>query len=332
MLWVGVLGVANASAARARAAPQDEEPIRLTYEATAGCPTDADFVTRIRARTARARVAWPGEPARTFDVRIDAGPPASGRVTILDADIPIGTRYVEADACADVADALALVIALSIAPHASPPTAPAPHPTPASPPAPVAPTPSAEAAEDAPSRQSEPTNRSGGLFAGADLAVTYGVAPSTLFAASPYVGWRSGADGILDPAIRLALVHATYGGQPAPTGSADFAWTAGRLDLCPARWTWSSLALTACARVEGGVLTLTPHDVGLPERAVRPWFAAGLVARAEWWILRPLFLDVDVDVLLHATDDRFYFVPDTTLYRVPVVGASGGLGLGAHFL
>jgi hypothetical protein len=330
LLWVGVLGATNAASGRASAAPEDEEPIRMTYQAPAGCPSEIEFVTRIRARSTRARVALPGESARTFDVLVDAGPPPSGRVMILDTDIPFGTRRVEADTCADVADALALVIALSIDPHASSPPVPAPKPAPAS--DPVEPRPSAEPASDEPPRESGSTNQRGGLFAGADFAVTYGVAPSALLTASPYVGWRSSAEGIFDPTIRLALVHATDDGHPVPTGSADYAWTAGRLDLCPTDWRWSSVRLIPCARIEGGVLTVAPHDVGLPERRVRPWFAAGLLARAQWSFLRPMFLDADVDVLLRATDDRFYFVPDTTVYRVPIVGASAGIGLGAHFL
>ena len=120
LLWGGVVAATVAAGAEAGAGP-DEEPIRLAYQASAGCPTEADFVMRIRARTTRARVAWPGENARTFDVRVDAGPPASGRVMVLDEDLPAGTRHVEADTCADVTDALAMVIALSIDPRASNP-------------------------------------------------------------------------------------------------------------------------------------------------------------------------------------------------------------------
>jgi hypothetical protein len=331
LLGVGAL-VATIASHNPATAADEEEPIRLTYQASTSCPTESEFVTRIRARTTRARVAWPGENARTFDVLIDAGPPPSGRVTILDADIPTGTRRVTADACPQVADALALVIALSVDPHASPPPEVAPKPPPGTAPDPLALEPSIQQPTDKPPRASPSADERRGLFVGVDFAVTYGVAPAALLSSAPYLGWRSSAEGILRPALRFTFVHATDSGQPAPSGSADFAWTVGRVDLCPADWSWSSFGVTACARIEGGALAVVPYGVELPEKRVRPWFAAGLLARAEWSFLRPLFLDADLDVLLRATDDRFYFVPDTTFYRVPVVGGSGGIGLGAHFL
>jgi hypothetical protein len=34
--------------------------------------------------------------------------------------------------------------------------------------------------------------------------------------------------------------------------------------------------------------------------------------------------------MLRPTNDRFFFLPDTTLYQVPVVATTEGLGIGAH--
>jgi hypothetical protein len=331
LLCVGLLTAIIAASAVTGAASEDEEPIRLTFQARPGCPAETEFVTRIRARTTRARVAWPGENARTFDVILEAGPPPSGRVIILDADIPVGTRRVEADTCADVADALALVIALSIDPHASsPPAAPAPDHDPVE----RGPTVRATPVNDERSREIQPpTGRPlASMLAGADFAVTYGVAPSALMSASPYIGWRSNASGLFDPSVRLSFVYGASDTGPAATGSADFTWTVGRLDVCPSNWIRSSVRLTTCARIESGVLAVAAHAVAAPETRMRPWLAAGVLARAEWSFLRPVFLDADIDLLLRTTNDRFYFLPDTTVYRVPVLGAGGGVGLGAHFL
>ena len=162
--------------------------------------------------------------------------------------------------------------------------------------------------------------------------VAYGVTPNPLMSGSPYLGWRSNAGGFFAPSVRLALAYATAGTDPSPVGSAHFAWTVGRLDVCPTDWVRSRFLVTTCARLESGVLAVSAHDVGAPETRVRPWFAAGVLARAEWSFLPPVFLDADIDLLVRATNDRFYFLPDTTVYRVPVLGASGGIGLGAHFL
>jgi len=35
--------------------------------------------------------------------------------------------------------------------------------------------------------------------------------------------------------------------------------------------------------------------------------------------------------MIHVTEDRFYFRPDTTVYQVPVAGLETGGGLGVHF-
>ena len=332
VLGAGVLAGALGSGAAALAEPDREEPIRLTYQATSRCPDEADFVARIRARTTGARLAWPGEDARTFDVTMDAGPPATGSVTVVKADRSAGARRVQADTCADVADALALVIALSIDPGATPAPA-APPPAAAALPGAIEPPPSLPVhAADEVQETHSPAGSRGDVFAGADLAVTFGAAPSALVGGSPYVGWRANAAGVVDPSVRLALVRGASDTHPAPTGSADFIWTAARLDACPAEWAHGLVRLTTCARLEAGALAVAAGGVGAPETRVRPWFALGLLARAEWSFLRPMFLDAEIGALVRATNDRFYFLPDTTVYQVPAIGASGGVGLGVHFL
>ena len=334
-LCAGVLATTLGAGATARATPDgEEEPVRLTYRAPDGCPDEADFVARLRARTSRARMAWPGEPARTFDVAIDAGPPPSGSVAVLEPDFPMGTRRVQADTCADVADALALVIALSVDPHASlAPVTPVAT-LPAAPPSSSAtPEPASSAlppaGKESPPPSSPPRAE---LFAGVDLAVTSGVAPSALVSGSPYIGWRANAAGAFDPSLRLAFVSATSDAQVLSAGSADFAWTAGRFDVCPVAWGGRLLRLTACARLEAGALRVAARDVPLPETRVRPWLATGPLARAEWVFLQPVFLEAEIGLLLRPTNDRFYFQPDTTVYRVPLFATSGAIGVGAHFL
>lgn len=265
----------------ALAAPDEEEPIRLTYHASSGCPDEADFVARIRARTTRARVAWPGEAARTFDVSVDAGPPPWGSVTVL-TNRAAATRRVQADTCEDVTDALALVIALTVDPHtsAAPVAAPAlavpsSHAPELRPPLSAAPTTDDASFENRPS-----TRARWNAFAGADFAVTYGVAPSPLLGGLPYAGWRANTAGAFDPSVRLALVRATSEAHAPPTGSAAFVWTAARFDACPTEWAGDFLRLTLCARLEAGALTVAAGDVGVPETRVRPG------SRRGWWLGR----------------------------------------------
>jgi len=102
---------------RHAAADEPAEPVRLTYQAPAGCPDEAAFVARLLARTRRVRPAWPGEHARTFAVVVNAGSPASGQVTIRGDVGSDKTRSLQGDTCSDVADGMALVVALAIDPH-----------------------------------------------------------------------------------------------------------------------------------------------------------------------------------------------------------------------
>jgi hypothetical protein len=324
--------------AAAYAAPnEDEAPVRLIYRATEGCPDQADFLARIHVRTSRTRSARPGEVAWTFDVIIDAGPPASGSVTVFEPDFPMGTRRMHADTCADVADALALVIALSIDPHAAiSPGAPAALLPPAAPSS----LPTTELRQSfAPLRTDRPQfeNHSwspsrADVFAGVDLVVAYGVAPSALVSGSPYVGWRANVIGAFDPSFRLAYTGAAADVKVATTGSAAFTWTVGRFDACLAEWSQGPVRLAACARVEAGALKVTASDVPGSETRVRPWLAIGPLVRAEWSFLRIVSLEVEIGLPLRPTNDRFFLRPDTTVYRVPVFAASGGVGLSVHFL
>jgi hypothetical protein len=62
------------------------------------------------------------------------------------------------------------------------------------------------------------------------------------------------------------------------------------------------------------------------------WLSAGALARSEWTFFEPLFLNVEAGGNVRATNDRFYFLPDTTVYQVPWLGLSAAGGIGAHFL
>jgi hypothetical protein len=345
---VGVVLFAATTSRLLRAEEEETtEPIRLTYEAPQACPDEVSFVERIRARTTRARIARPGEAARVFDVRLDGGPPFSGSMTVTDVDHSEGARHVQADSCDEVADALALVVALAIDPRASAQPATAPPilvPSPSPRPHPVSTgrdkrpwgrAPRASLAERFGERTPKnataaPSTQS--LFAGADLAVTSGVAPDSMVGASPYVGWRAISTTAFAPSIRIALVRATSSTGAAASGSAGFLWTVGRLDACPVAWAVDRLRATACTRLEAGTLEAAGGNVQAPQTRLRAWFAAGPLARMEWSFLGPVFLDAEATALFRATNDRFYFIPDTTIYQVPIVGMGAAVGVGTHFL
>ena len=115
-LFTSILALCLAPGARA---DDFSEPIRLEYHAGAGCPNEAAFRTSVRGRTDRARFVESRDASRTFVVQVDSGARAWGRVTVTDEERHQLTRSVQADTCGEVADALGLVVALAIDPHAT---------------------------------------------------------------------------------------------------------------------------------------------------------------------------------------------------------------------
>ncbi len=265
--------------------------------------------------SARFRAATPSEAARVFEVIIDGGAPSTGRITIHGADhVLVGARSVQGDTCADVAEAIALVIALAVDPRATPPETPRP---------------SIQTALAGNLREVRPQR----AFVGADIAVVSGAGPTALLAVSPFVGWRANGSSALDPSLRLAFLRAGTGSFQAPLhASASFTLTVGRLDACPATFRHGLIRGTACVRVEAGALEAAGGNIAGARSSVRPWLAAGPLARAEVSPIARLFMDFEAGALFRIYDDRFAFAPDVPLYEVPVVGFFVGAGAGVDFL
>jgi hypothetical protein len=352
-----VLAVAAAAVTVGAVAAADAgERIRLAYQAVEGCPDQASFEAAVRSRKAPVLFVDQGQ-SRTVDVRIEAGPPFAGRLVVRRGDVVEGTRDVHAASCAEVADALTLMVQLAVdpsaaldapAPSATPapvtsgsastspvePTAIAPKriaPQPAPPPPPVvAPTETRPA--EAPQAGFRAPLRT--LYLGVDIAIAMAVSPQTLVAPSPYFGWRwPGGHGVLEPGFRLAFVYATSGEVEAAGGAAQFTWTVGRVDGCVLSWPPPGPAhVLACARLEAGALTGDGSIVPGALSRTRGWLAAGPLLRAEWAPVGTLFFDADIAPMFHVTDDRFYFAPNATVYTVPVSGLEAAVGLGVHFL
>ena len=56
------------------------------------------------------------------------------------------------------------------------------------------------------------------------------------------------------------------------------------------------------------------------------------LARASWNFYGPLSLELDAGARLPLQRTRFFFQPDTTIYRTPAVGLTLGGGLGVRIL
>jgi hypothetical protein len=116
---LAAVAVAAASFVSLRAATaEDLVPVRVDYEARAGCP-DADAFTReVLARAPRARLAAPTEQARALVVRIRGADHAlEGSLVVRDVDgTKTAARSVHAHSCEELATALAVITAVVIDP------------------------------------------------------------------------------------------------------------------------------------------------------------------------------------------------------------------------
>jgi hypothetical protein len=313
---------------RALAQEVGKEPIRLEYRASEGCPDVETFVARVRARTSRVRVALPGEAARTFAIVLVDGSPASGEVGVVDGEHPESARRVQGATCSEVADALALIVGLAVNPRTTA-AAPADEVYDRGVPGTVPPPSSSQV--ERPERRSARLPAAGSVFAGADFTVTSGLAPDARVGGSPYVGWQAREDSLVAPEVRLAVVRSVSAVPAGSSGTASFDWTAGRLDGCPIAWRRATLRLRPCARIEVGSVGVATVNVPAPRSLLRGWFAAGPLIRAQWNVIDTLFADAELALLLRATNDRFVVLPDSTVYQVPVLGLTAGLGVGALF-
>jgi hypothetical protein len=133
--------------ALAQTAPAASVPVRVEFDAPAGC-SDADtFLAGVLARARHVHRAGPGETAVRLAIRLTrAGGRVRGELRLTEAGGASETRRVDGASCAEVVQVLSLTAALAIDPTAellAPPTAP-PVPARASPaaPSPAVPLPS----------------------------------------------------------------------------------------------------------------------------------------------------------------------------------------------
>jgi hypothetical protein len=324
-----------------RTAQAGGTPVRLTVQSDAGCPDEAEFIARVRARTEFV-VAAPGEPAITFTVELaQLQDEAEARLELRTFDGAGRQRRIVAPSCEEAVSAMAFVVAVAIdrgdladeagePADGEPAAEPAPDQAPAAPTGDALPTP-APVFDRAPSPSQSPAPRR--FSAGMDAVVSGGVAPTLLAAPSPFVEWHSFTTALPDPAIRLAFLRANSGAIQSDLGSAELTWTALRLDLCPFRLSlteWSGLR--SCVLFDAGVLKGNGIDVYSSKARSRPWLAPGVDVRIDAAITGPLELELMGGLTFPLVRDEFAIDPSAELHRAPQVAGTAGVGVSVAFL
>jgi hypothetical protein len=314
-----------------RAARAQVEAIRLTYDAYAGCPSEAQFVGDVTARTDRARRVGADEPARAFDVRVRAEDGESrGVLQITSLDGTVSLRDVTGETCAAVVSALALMTALAIDPRAAtaidPPattgatpqirSAPDASNVPIEPPArgpsrggtpsggstPRAASAPPPGASDATESETEsdsdeptsPTSRRMRWAVGVDGQTLAGFVPNWGLGGGVFADLASEGSGVFAPSLRAsAFAVATNAPFTAGVGSL-ITWLYARIEACPIRLPLAdSLAIRVCAALDAGILRSEGIRLANANTETRPWFAPGALGRAQWALPGDLWVELE---------------------------------------
>lgn len=321
------------------------ESAAASYEADLSCPTRTEFSDLARAKLAAVGVESALHDGQRVMVALHAaGAGFVGRLELHRADGSTYNREVSGAACAEVANALAFVLALALgakdpepaAQESAPESKPEASPAPAPPPPPTAPV-----ALSAPPRLPEPAGsprRSAWSFGfGLQLGARAGLAPDWALVESSFFQARHESTAPFGLTLRLGFSNAQLDARQTANGSADFRWRTGGVEACPARLRLlKTLELVPCAGVHAGQLQVTGHpNPSAGERVASKLWLDGLGAlRLELAVFRWLSVGLEGQLIVPFTPYRFTFDSSNTsvtVYQVPHLASAAFVGLAAHF-
>jgi hypothetical protein len=275
-----------AGAAVAQTSGRPAEKVRVTYDASSGCPGSNAFLEQVRARVGAGWEAPPNELARTIEVRVTVGDERSvARIDFVDENNQPISRVVTAKTCDEVVTGIALVTALAIESRiaeavgksepATATAAPAASELPAAQRAPeepkVTPAP-APVPVQTPREESGPPPHydfGGGVIAsaGALPGITFG------FRGFVGVGWRGGPDlRIGGEFSNTGSVQSTVNGN---TYDSKFSLALGRASMCPLAF-GEALRFLPCAGIEIGSISAKGFDASRSGLQVEGGEASGV--------------------------------------------------------
>ena len=308
------------------------EPIRIDYRAPTGCPDEAAFSADVRARTTRWRIETGDAPARRFVVEL--APRAArvhGRLLVTAVNGETAVREVDGATCDEVAEALALMTALAIDPHAS--LAPIPRPAPPSPPPPAPPAPPLATMNAAVAEKPlQPPSSRWRLAAGAHAGAAGGVAPVLAAGMDAFVDATLARASVWSPSARLLLAYNEALPVSTTAGTAKFWRLVGGLALCPLRLEViaSTLALVPCAALDVGAVDATGTDTPNGRHERRTWLDTGITGRLEWAVGARVSLEVEGGALFPLFRYHSTF-PTLAVYDTPLVAGFAGAGAAVRF-
>ena len=314
-----------------RAWADGEEPLRIEYRGIPVCPSQAEFVDAVRARTARWRDALVGESARRFVIDVASrGGAVHGRLIVTTVRQEEARREVVGASCAVVVETLALMTALAIDPLASLAPALGVPPGQAASPARIVARPLvAKVAPTAPA----PPAAAWRMSAGSHAMAGAGMAPDLTVGLDAFIDVRYDRPGtVMSPSARLLLEGIESGLTATRAGTARFDRLLGGLELCPMRISLGTapLSFVPCATFDAGVVDGIGLDTARARTRGRLWMTAGLAGRLAWTLTHRVEFEAGGGAVFPATRDTFLF-PSLPVYAVPLVAGFARVGVALRF-
>jgi hypothetical protein len=309
--------VVAASPLSAAAAPEQAElpPAHLEVVAPPSCATFEELEARVIQRSTRIRFSR--EPGAGLALRVAIVSQPTGAVTatlqIAGADGSRAERRLGTASCGEALDALALMIAVLLEPHALAARSPLAPPIEITAPAPP------------PRRWGVGVGAEAHAISGPMPQAAPGVAVGVAVAPEPGTGHR-----FWSPAARLRWAHDWLGAWQAPGGVADFALDSLELDICPVALGTAGFAARACAAGIGSRIVARGSQTFSPETHVEYLMAAGAAAWLALRVAPHVALEGSLVAGASLQRDTFAFRP-AAFFRVAPITLAGSLGLGVTF-
>jgi hypothetical protein len=327
--------------------------VRLDVRAAPECTSRNDLTARVAARSPRIQFA--DDAAVSARVAVTSARPGEviAELVFATAGAEQPPRRFVARSCMEAADAVALIVAVTLdptlarkptkgsAPGAAPDTAgdaaaptatdpggaaSPPPPRPADQPAEARPPPPPAAELAAPAQARSPAT----LQLGASLAgqTIYGPAPAVMPGVALYAMAALDRDGPWAPALFVGATHVWRADLATPGGAASFTLDAASLDACPLRLRWSLFAARPCASALVGRMTTSGTDIPQAASFQRPFAVTGVALVAGFGTTIELSLRLAIGVTLLRDS---YEIGTTIFHRAGAVTTSASLGIGVRW-
>ena len=352
------LAAALALATPPPAPANDSIPIRVEFDAPAGCSSVDAFYAGLLTRMGRARRAAPGDAALHLGVRLTrVGTKVRGELRMMDGPGDGDTRRVDGESCDAVVEVLSLTAALALVgqpQRATPPPPPPPPPRPRS-------SASSSRTLDGAFRRDAQAGIDASHRNAATAASTAGrrkdardrrslrrrrpkrSAPGfrSVYKLLPRTSSRTPPTWVVGSACASNATRTTVRADPSALtflyasndllqnpDEISLQWTALAVTGCPPFSLGRILTLEACAQGIGGWLSATGRGISNPSSARRSWWSVGALLRIGAHLGGGLALELEAGATIPIVERRFYIdTMDTTVGQTPTIAPVIALGL-----